>query len=140
MVRFMAKVSVVPITGCWLWLGALNEGNYSVFYGKHAGEKFVSGHRYAYAALVGPIGHGLTLDHLCRNTWCVNPAHLEPVTIAENLRRGSAPPAINGRRTVCKNGHAFTHQLAKRRKCGVCMREYKRQFRIRQKAALAAAS
>ncbi|MGH9151353.1 MAG: HNH endonuclease [Acidimicrobiales bacterium] len=31
---------------------------------------------------------GLTLDHLCRDRRCVNPAHLEPVTVAENLRRG----------------------------------------------------
>jgi hypothetical protein len=28
------------------------------------------------------------LDHLCRNRWCCNPAHLEPVTSAENVRRG----------------------------------------------------
>lgn len=29
-----------------------------------------------------------TLDHLCRNRWCCNPAHLESVTPAENVRRG----------------------------------------------------
>lgn len=36
-----------------------------------------------------PIPVGLDLDHLCRVRSCVNPDHLEPVTRAENLRRGS---------------------------------------------------
>lgn len=36
---------------------------------------------------VGPIPEGLHLDHLCRVRRCVNPAHLEPVTQAENNYR-----------------------------------------------------
>jgi len=47
----------------------------------------VHAHRFAYEELVGPIPEGLDLDHLCRNKTCVNPAHLEPVTRAENVRR-----------------------------------------------------
>jgi hypothetical protein len=46
-----------------------------------------SAHRFYYEQHVGPIPEGLQLDHLCRNTRCVNPAHLEPVTGAENMRR-----------------------------------------------------
>jgi hypothetical protein len=45
-------------------------------------------HRDVYEQLVGPIPEGLVLDHLCRNRSCCNPAHLEPVTTAENVRRG----------------------------------------------------
>lgn len=37
--------------------------------------------------VVGAITHGLELDHLCRVRRCINPAHLEPVTHAENTRR-----------------------------------------------------
>ncbi|WP_033356238.1 HNH endonuclease signature motif containing protein, partial [Kitasatospora aureofaciens] len=62
-----------------------------------------SAHRYAYTQLVGPIPDGLVIDHLCRNPSCVNPAHLEPVTHAENMRRSE--PAM---RTHCIHGHEFT--------------------------------
>lgn len=44
-------------------------------------------HRVAYELYVGPIPPGLVVDHLCRVTWCCNPAHLEAVTQGENIRR-----------------------------------------------------
>lgn len=65
-------------------------------------------HRMAYEELVGPIADGLQIDHLCRVRCCVNPAHLEPVTQAENIRRGVSPTAANRRKTHCKHGHEFT--------------------------------
>ena len=42
------------------------------------------------------------LDHLCRNTICVNPDHLEIVTPRENVLRGFGPTAIKARQTHCK--------------------------------------
>ena len=48
----------------------------------------VLAHRVYYERHVGPVPEGLELDHLCRNPGCVNPEHLEPVTHAENIRRG----------------------------------------------------
>lgn len=42
----------------------------------------VYSHRRAWEAANGPVPDGLVLDHLCRNRWCCNPTHLEPVTNA----------------------------------------------------------
>ena len=33
-------------------------------------------HRIAYVHYIGPIDAGLTVDHVCRNRPCLNPAHL----------------------------------------------------------------
>lgn len=45
-------------------------------------------HRIAYVAYHGSdVPDDLPLDHLCRVRNCVNPDHLEPVTVAENNRR-----------------------------------------------------
>lgn len=48
----------------------------------------VSAYRAYYMLFIGPIDEGKQLDHLCRNRKCVNPSHLEPVTLKENVRRG----------------------------------------------------
>lgn len=79
--------------GCWVWTAAARAAGYGTFYvhpsPTHPGGKIA--HRLAWMDLVGPIEPGLQLDHLCKNQRCVNPAHLEPVTAAENLRRKKDP-------------------------------------------------
>lgn len=81
--RFWARVEIGV---CWTWIGSTDRG-YGVF---GAQGRYFRAHRWAWEALVGPIPEGLHLDHLCRNPSCVNPDHLEPVTQAENIRRGHA--------------------------------------------------
>lgn len=71
--------------GCWIWLGAPTAGGYGSF---HLEGRQYYAHRVSYVLNVGDIPDGLHLDHLCRNKRCVNPAHLEPVTFQENIRRG----------------------------------------------------
>ena len=106
---------------CWLWTGFIDRSGYgrSTF-----GERTLYIHRAAYELLVGPIPVGLTLDHLCRKRSCCNPDHLEPVTNAENMRRGTGPAAINARKTHCKRGHEFTpentYRDGGRRVCRTC--------------------
>jgi len=80
--RFDAKVQRTAT--CWLWIGATNQKGYGTFW---SGDVRTGAHRWSYEYHVGPIPVGLEIDHLCRVRHCVNPAHLEAVTHAENLRR-----------------------------------------------------
>jgi len=92
--------------GCWEWLGFITLNGYGRT--NFPGVKTRLAHRLVYELLVGPIPDGLTLDHLCRNRSCVNPAHLEPVTMKVNTLRGESFAAKNARKTHCKRGHEFT--------------------------------
>lgn len=105
--RFWAKVD--QSGDCWLWTAATSAKGYGQFRASR-GASQVAAHRYAYMDLVGPIPDGLALDHLCRVRNCVNPAHLEPVTTAENNLRSLPyrPPSIRSKKTHCVNGHEFT--------------------------------
>lgn len=96
--RFAARWSLDG--ECWRWTGARHPAGYGTF-GDHLA------HRRSYELHVGPIPAGLTLDHLCRNRWCVNPAHLEAVPLVENVMRGESPPARNARKTHCPQGHPY---------------------------------
>lgn len=91
--RLMAKVQRSE-GGCWLWTGSITRAGYGRIRGADAHDgRTVLAHRLAYELLVGPIPQGLHLDHLCRVRRCVNPEHLEPVTLAENNRRAAAAMA-----------------------------------------------
>lgn len=106
---------------CWLWTGSKSTGGYGrVFWdGKQR-----QAHRIAYELVTGAIPGGMELDHLCRVRHCVNPAHLQPVTQKENLRRGISPTALNGQKTHCGNGHEYTPEntriIPKGRRCKAC--------------------
>lgn len=92
---------IVKLPGpCWVWHGATNPRGYGNITYQQRTHK---AHRFIYEWVVGPIPDGLTLDHLCRNTLCVNPEHLEPVTMVENIRRGT-----RATKTECKQGHEYT--------------------------------
>jgi hypothetical protein len=104
--RFWDKVANIGAepTDCWPWDAFTRRDGYGLF-----GHPTRYAHRVAYELLVGPIPEGLTLDHLCRNRSCVNPAHLEPVSLPENtLRSPVALAALNARKTRCGRGHEFT--------------------------------
>ena len=130
--RFSNKVRVNPKTGCWEWTAARLSDGYGQFWlqGKH-----VSAHRFAWRALVSSIPEGMTLDHLCRVRYCVNPAHLEAVSLRENILRGESPSAQNARAARCPQGHPFdlfnTYFCPDgSRCCRTCQRERLRRWRI----------
>lgn len=91
-------------TSCWIWQGGINQDGYAMI-SRLDGKRQVRAHRVLYEKHVGPIPDGAVLDHLCRVRCCVNPAHLEPVTVGENINRGVWP---NGR------GFAYKHRPSSR--------------------------
>ena len=110
MLRSEALYEPEPNSGCWLWAGAAmmtRSGPYGQWSRVEPGRSRLA-HRHFYEEANGPIPAGLEIDHLCRNTLCVNPRHLEPVPHQVNIARGKRgrPP----RWTHCGQGHEFTQE------------------------------
>lgn len=96
---------LVTDSGCWKPTQKPRPKGYVLF---TLDSHKVYAHRYMYEQIVGPIPEGMHLDHLCRNRWCINPEHLEPVTNRENWLRGENHMVAQMRQTHCKRGHEFT--------------------------------
>jgi hypothetical protein len=114
---------------CWEWTGYKSKVGYGSLTNKG---KVQRAHRFIYEQLVGAIPDGMVLDHLCTNKACVNPDHLEPVTILENTQR------FNKTRTHCKNGHEFTlantytpPKRLDRRYCRTCQYQRVADYKLR---------
>ena len=131
--RLTSRIEVQP-NGCWEWTGWRNTANYGYL---SVDGRDQCAHRVLFELVVGrPIIDGLELDHLCVNPPCVNPAHLEEVTHAENQRR------IRDRQLACRRaGHDWTDprnvRVRKngRRYCAECDRINLRERYYARKAA-----
>jgi len=124
------KRIVAPLEAdeCWQWVGR----KHSKGYGRvTVDDKQITAHKAVWLITVGPIQEGYVLDHLCRNRICVNPNHLEPVTVRENTLRGIGPTADNAKKVRCPNGHEYdVVDTNGQRRCMRCWKE-------RQKEAMA---
>lgn len=100
-----------PLIGpCLLWTGKIPKDGYPRMKNRELGTSPQLVHRVSYAIAQGiPFAEIKTiplLDHLCRVPACSAALHVEPVTCAENLRRGDGNQNVG--KTVCVNGHEFT--------------------------------
>jgi len=144
---FQERVSLTP-SGCAEWTGYLTADGYGkavVGYRGHGRPIRKYAHRVMFEWWIGPVPKGLELDHLCRNRRCINPLHLEPVTRAENVRRGDVPTLMRdsdrrprrGHVERCKHGHEMVGDNvgtnAQRRWCRACRRDIARRAYERSK-------
>ena len=133
--RFWSRVEKTDT--CWLWTAAKDKYGYGHIRTNRASSMLV--HRFAYELLIGPIPDGMVIDHVwdrgCRNRHCVNPAHLEAVTLAVNSGRGKL-----ARRQTCAKGHPYDARTYRKtdgsRRCRVCKAEYQRQYRLRKRMGI----
>lgn len=129
-----------PVGECEIWQGRIDRDGYG-----RKGQGVLA-HRVAYEAAFGPIPPGLHIDHLCHTASrdcaggrgclhraCVNPAHMEVVTLQENARRYGL------RHTACSRGHEYTPENTRidkfnRRFCRTCVAARSREYQARKRA------
>lgn len=136
--RFCANVDFFG--DCWQYdprkISPVGYGIFSV------NRQQIGAHRYIWETLVGKIPENMQIDHMCRNRGCVNPDHMEVVTLAENVLRGEGVTAKNARKTHCVRNHEFTEENTRYRigpngktwrKCRACAREDRAIWREKQR-------
>lgn len=138
---FWRNVARASDAECWAWTGRTIRTGYGLFLwtanGKRTG---TTAHRYAFQLMHGALPKDVDLDHLCRNRACVNPAHLDPVSHTENVRRGRSG-AFNREKTHCVRGHAYSPENTRRnskggRVCRKCSAIHTVNWKRRKRGAL----
>jgi hypothetical protein len=131
MEKVLAKTRLTE--SCWLFEGYIDRRGYGRIW---LNGKPDTPHRVAYRETKGAIPDGLTIDHICFVTNCVNPAHLRTMTHLENSKRQRS-----ALKTHCVNGHEFTTEntylrpSGGRRQCRKCQLEAVRRYAARKGAA-----
>lgn len=142
--RLRPPYIVVDRSGCWVWQRQKNAKGYSRITTPQPFNRKVRAHRVSYILTRGPIPYGMTLDHLCRNTSCVNPDHLEPCSAVENRARSPHQlGAIHAAKTHCPQGHPYegdnlrpNHLRGGNRDCSTCHRaRHQRDMALQRLAA-----
>lgn len=108
-----------PIYGCHLWTGDRGSNGRPIIW---RGRRPSSAYRVAFEHAGEVVADDQVLDHLCRRERCINAAHLEAVSKAENERRKSW--AYRCRRQHCARGHSLADALVTPeggRLCRICL-------------------
>jgi hypothetical protein len=119
---FWSRVIPEPNSGCWLWTGRVDAKGYGRTEIRSTPYRGQLAHRHA-LSIATPLVEGLTIDHLCNTTCCVNPAHMRQVTAKENNE------ARGPRNTTCSRGHR-----TKPGECVECRRARQTKHRMAKKS------
>lgn len=142
----------LPEDACWPWLGRKGKNGYGIAVWPGERSRGTSAHRMVWELLNGPLDAGLTVDHICHDPAecalgndcphrsCVNPSHLAAVTARENTLRSNSASAVNSRKVVCSQGHAFTPENTYidphgHRACRTCQRAHWRRYAAEARGA-----
>lgn len=139
--------------GCWLWIGSKTLSGYGCFKSPYIPTR--SAHRISYILAGKELSASDTLDHLCGTRNCVNPEHLDPCPIGENLRRSPNTRSAKRRaQTHCLNGHLLSGENVYSprpnvRVCRICQRKriadwqyekrFDKEYRLKRNVQQAAA-
>lgn len=90
--RLLANSVLDPVTGCRVWTGKRakrrgggEDGRLNMRVdGRHVTRR---AHRVSHEVFIGPIPDGYEVDHLCVNSLCIEPTHLEAVPPLVNIER-----------------------------------------------------
>lgn len=82
---FMAQRLTLP-GDCLLWKGAVDKDGYGQIQAGNVPKllRVTRAHQLSYAMAYGDIPKGAVVRHTCDTPTCINPAHLEVGTVAEN--------------------------------------------------------
>ncbi len=111
--------------GCWQWIGCITNKGYGQFYGNRGPHQTFLAHRLVLLVLGLPLA--AETHHVCRNRACVNPDHLQPMTMIDHHRQHE--------HAYCIHGHSMDDAYIIRRKgiptrqCRECKKERERQRR-----------
>lgn len=125
--RLLSEV-ITTSDDCWEVQRMRNNAGYSRVQIGGGGGSYVQGHRLSYERNVGPIPDGMVVDHVCRNRTCINPDHLQLLTMPQNSGRNAW-----SLKTHCPQGHPYDEQNTywypgegRHRQCRACGREKSR--------------
>ncbi|WEF34898.1 hypothetical protein [Pseudoduganella chitinolytica] len=125
--RVLENVAIVPIAGCWIWLGATDQHGY--------GRIFLNGrprrlHRAVYQEVKGAAKNSVC--HTCDTPCCVNPYHLYDGTHHQNMQdreqRGRANKAIGKRNGRAKYTEEQINLMRQMRGSGISLKEIAAHF------------
>jgi hypothetical protein len=87
MKRLMSRTVIETDTGCWVWQGYVGTHGYGA--AKFKGRSYQV-HRLSYWMSGNDLPDGSVVHHKCGVKLCINPAHLQAVTPAENVAESFA--------------------------------------------------